>query len=87
MPAHFIGGIVLGEWLLHGWDLAVATGQKLNVDDELAAVLYEDIAGKAEMARQYGVFGPEVSVSPTAPLFDRALGMAGRDPSWKRPAA
>ncbi|MFD0508431.1 hypothetical protein ACFQ0G_47865 [Streptomyces chiangmaiensis] len=84
--ARFIGGIVLGEWLLHGWDLAVATGQKLNVDDELAAALYEDIAGKAEMARRYGVFGPEVSVPPTAPLFDRALGLAGRDPSWKRPA-
>ncbi|MDH6542825.1 uncharacterized protein (TIGR03086 family) [Streptomyces sp. SPB4] len=86
MPARFIGGIVLGEWLLHGWDLAVATGQKLNVDEELAAALYEDIAAKAEMARQYGAFGPEVSVPATAPLFDRALGLAGRDPSWKRRA-
>ncbi|MGW0961992.1 TIGR03086 family metal-binding protein [Streptomyces gelaticus] len=84
MPARFIGGIVLGEWLLHGWDLAVATGQKLNVDEELASVLYEDIAGKAETARQYGVFGTEVIVPATAPLFDRALGLAGRDPSWKR---
>ncbi|MGW2936950.1 TIGR03086 family metal-binding protein [Streptomyces sp. NPDC001156] len=86
MPARFIGGIVLGEWLLHGWDLAVATGQKLNVDDELAAALYEDITEKADMARQYGVYGPEVTVSPTVPLFDRALGLAGRDPSWKRQA-
>jgi uncharacterized protein (TIGR03086 family) len=86
MPARFIGGIVLGEWLLHGWDLAVATGQKLDVDEELAAALYEDIVGKAEMARQYGVFGPEASVPTTAPLFDRALGLAGRAPSWKRRA-
>ncbi|MFF3584855.1 TIGR03086 family metal-binding protein [Streptomyces mirabilis] len=86
MPARFIGRIVLGEWLLHGWDLAVATGQKLNVDEELAAALYEDIADKAEMARQYGVFGPEVGVPTTAPLFDRALGLAGRDPSWNRRA-
>ncbi|WP_326573688.1 TIGR03086 family metal-binding protein [Streptomyces sp. NBC_00481] len=86
MPARFIGGIVLGEWLLHGWDLAAATGQKLNVDEELAAALYEDIAGKADMARQFGVFGPEVGVPATAPLFDRALGLAGRDPSWRRRA-
>ncbi|MEU3554938.1 maleylpyruvate isomerase N-terminal domain-containing protein [Streptomyces fragilis] len=86
MPARFIGGIVRGEWLLHGWDLAVATGQEAAVDEELAAALYEDIAGKADMARKYGVFGPEVAVAPTAPLFHRALGLAGRDPAWRRPA-
>jgi uncharacterized protein (TIGR03086 family) len=85
MPAAFVGGIVLGEWLLHGWDLAVATGRQLHVDDEVAAALYEDIAGRAEMARRYEVFGPEVAVPADAPLFDRALGLAGRDPGWKRP--
>ncbi|WP_367325517.1 TIGR03086 family metal-binding protein [Streptomyces sp. HUAS ZL42] len=85
-PAPFVGGIVLGEWLLHGWDLAMATGQQWHVDDELAAALYEDVAGRAELARKYGVYGPEVSVPPSAPLFDRALGLAGRDRSWKPPA-
>jgi uncharacterized protein (TIGR03086 family) len=83
MPAPFIGGIILGEWLLHGWDLAVATGQTLTVDDELATALYEDTVRKAEMARQYKMFGPEVSVAESAPLLDRALGLAGRDPHWK----
>ncbi|WP_159049541.1 hypothetical protein [Streptomyces sp. NRRL WC-3618] len=54
------------------------------MDDELAAALHEDIAGKAEIARRYGVYGPEVAVSADASLFERAWGLAGRDPSWRR---
>lgn len=83
MPAQFIGGLVLGEWLLHGWDLAAATGQTLTVDDELATALYENTASVAEMARQYKMFGPEVGVPESAPAVDRALALAGRDPRWK----
>ena len=30
-----------------------------------------------------GLFGPPVSVPDSAPLFDRLLGLTGRDPAWQ----
>lgn len=83
ISAEFVGRIVFGEWLLHGWDLAVATGQQVALDEDLVEALYTSVAAMGDQARQYKVFGPEVPVAESAPLLDRALGLAGRAPSWK----
>ncbi|MDL4813879.1 TIGR03086 family metal-binding protein [Actinomadura opuntiae] len=83
MPAAFIAGIVLGECVVHGWDLAVATGRDPGFPPEVVQAAWEQLVPTAEVSRKYGAFGPEVPVPGDAPLLDRVLGLAGRDPYWK----
>lgn len=83
MPAGFIAGILFGECVVHGWDLAAATGRDPAFPPAVVDAAWEQIVPAAEMSREYGVFGPEVPVPADAPLLDRVLGVSGRDPHWK----
>jgi uncharacterized protein (TIGR03086 family) len=81
-PAPVIGGMLVGEIALHGWDLARATGHPYPLDDELVSYLLEQLTMSAEQGRQMGAYGPEVAVPATAAPFDKVLGLTGRDPAW-----
>ena len=83
MPAQAIGEMGLIELLLHGWDVARAGHQDLTVSAELGAELLRCLEPTLEQGRQFEVYGPPVSVPPDAAPFDRALGLAGRDPAWR----
>jgi uncharacterized protein (TIGR03086 family) len=82
LPAAMIGGMVLGEVVIHGWDLARATGQAVDWDAGLLDVVHREIAATAEMGREMGVYGRLVPVPESAAPLARALGLAGRDPDW-----
>ena len=77
-------GIVLLEELLHGWDLAVATGQTMSVTPEGADALLElaTMMCTDERRGEGKPFGDEVIVPANASAFDKALGLTGRDPNW-----
>lgn len=82
LPGEVAGLVALDELLVHGWDLARATGQAYRPGDaELEAVgpFLDAFTGDGGAP---GLFGPTVEVAADAPLLDRTLGRTGRDPSW-----
>jgi uncharacterized protein (TIGR03086 family) len=80
-----VGVVAANEVLLHGWDLAAATGQTYRADPSVATACLEFGTVMAATAPEMrdGMYGPVVPVPADAPLFDRLLGQAGRDPAWK----
>ncbi len=88
MPAEQIGVVALDELVLHGWDLARATGQQFNCDPASTAAILAFTLQSAQpeaAASRKGLFGPVVQVPEEAPDLDKALGYAGRDPAWTPP--
>jgi uncharacterized protein (TIGR03086 family) len=89
--AEQVDQVVSDDLVLHGWDLARATGQDEAMDprdvDRLWAATSAIAPELMEAYRTPGafgpgveVFGPEVAVPQDAPLQDRLLGLIGRDP-------
>ncbi|SFR27561.1 TIGR03086 family protein [Lentzea waywayandensis] len=86
--------VVSDDLVLHGWDLARATGQDETIPatdvERLWATATAVPAELMERFRTPGAFGPgievygaEVKVPDDAPLQDRLLGYVGRDPMSK----
>ncbi|WP_329408609.1 TIGR03086 family metal-binding protein [Streptomyces sp. NBC_00704] len=74
--------VVADELVIHGWDLARATGQSYDPDPAALSAAYGFLSAAADAGSGAGPFGPVVPVPPDAPLLDRALGLSGRDPGW-----
>lgn len=82
MPARMIGMMMVGELVVHGWDLARATGQPIETDPTVLEAVHGMAAAMGPQGREMGVFGAEVPVPDSAPMLDRILGVSGRDPRW-----
>jgi uncharacterized protein (TIGR03086 family) len=86
LPAMVMGVVAADEVLVHGWDLAVATGQDYAADPGVAAAVLHQVTmltspGMEELRNSQ--FGPVVPVPDDAPVLDRILGLTGRNPSWR----
>lgn len=96
LPGDVAALVALDEVVVHGWDLARATGQAYDPDPAAVeaclafAASFEpppaDEPGEDPGAGpDGGLFGPPVPVPAGAPVLDRLAGATGRDPGW-RPA-
>lgn len=83
LPATDIGYVLNNELVLHGWDLASATDQPFEVAEaNLDASWVTVFNTPDDPSARAGLFGPRLPVAESAPLFDRVLAGAGRDPYW-----
>lgn len=82
VPAAMVGGMVVGELVVHGWDLGRAVGARPSWDDAVLDYLHGWLESTVGMGRDMGAYGPEVPVPATAAPLDRILGLTGRDPHW-----
>jgi uncharacterized protein (TIGR03086 family) len=79
-PAADIAAMLIAEMVLHGWDIAKATGQDYHCEDAVAQAVLETVQAQGELFRQYQGFAAIVPVPDDATAFDRALALSGRDP-------
>ena len=80
MPGPALAGFTTLDILVHGWDLATATGQPADLDGRLAA----HVLGFAEQAitpdTRAPRIGPAQAVAPDAPITHRLVAFLGRNP-------
>ena len=80
LPAGVALGINVLDVYVHGWDVARATGQDPQLDDDLSASTLAIAEAIVPADGRGDNFAPVVEVSDTAPVAERLLGYTGRNP-------
>ncbi|MFF6784220.1 TIGR03086 family metal-binding protein [Streptomyces sp. NPDC012510] len=83
LPGAVAGAVAVDELVVHGWDLARATGQAYDPDPAALAATHSFLDAAIDDPGRGEIFGPVVPVPDDAPLLDRVIGLSGRDPMWK----
>jgi uncharacterized protein (TIGR03086 family) len=85
MPGELAGQVAINEVVVHGWDIAAATGHAYAGEPELIQAAYAFVQPTAAENPEGtpGLFGPPVAVPETAAQLDQLIGLTGRDPAWR----
>ncbi|MGW8485849.1 TIGR03086 family metal-binding protein [Streptomyces sp. NPDC055886] len=83
LPGEVAGAVALNELVVHGWDLARATGQPYMAGEAELRSCEALLAPDEDDPDRGGIFGPPVPVPDGAPLLERVIGLSGRRPDWR----
>jgi hypothetical protein len=84
-PAETVGLSAADELVVHGWDLARATGQPFDADTaalEAARSFLSLFASPDAPAGTSVPFGPSRPLPDDSPLLDQVISLAARDVNW-----
>ena len=71
------------ELLVHGWDVARATGAQIDVAPEVACYVLEQARSLVTPDKRGRSFAAEVPVAPSATALERLIAFSGRDPAGR----
>ncbi|MCV7422614.1 TIGR03086 family protein [Mycobacterium yunnanensis] len=80
LPGGVCGMVGLTEVVVHGWDVAVASGQAYEIDDDVAEAVRAHLASFTADGPVEGLFDAAVEIDSSATTLDRAIALSGRDP-------
>jgi uncharacterized protein (TIGR03086 family) len=79
-----IGMIMLGDVVIHTWDLARATGLDETLDADIAREMLAGMEPMDDLLRSSGHYGPKQPAPDNADEQTRLIAFTGRDPHWTR---
>lgn len=77
-----IGMIVLGDVLIHTWDIATAAGLDDRLDQGIVSEMLFGMLPMDEVLRQSGHYGAKVDVADDSDDQTKLVAFTGRDPLW-----
>jgi uncharacterized protein (TIGR03086 family) len=78
VPGSVYAGHRFIDILIHGWDLAVATGQDRALDPDLVEACWAVVEPQSDLLRGSGQFGDDVTVAAGSDPQTRLLAVLGR---------
>jgi uncharacterized protein (TIGR03086 family) len=85
LPAADMAAVAMDEVVVHGWDVARASGQELFLEDDALTPAREFVAmmsGPGSEEARGQAFGPALPVPDGASALDQVIAGNGRNPAW-----